>query len=67
MKRALTAGVLGLLLVVQSGCIAISAKEVKAGTRMEAVAVNGRIYVVDKQTRKAREVKVVNDEQCEGE
>lgn len=63
MKRTFVAGLFGLLLVVQSGCIAVSAKEMNTGVRYEAVAVNGRIYVVDKQTKTARPVAIVAEEQ----
>lgn len=65
MKRLICGGVLGLLLVVQTGCIAISAKEFSSATRYEAVAgAGGRLYVVDKLRRTAREVKIVSDEEC---
>ena len=60
MKRIVGAGVLGLFLLVQGGCIAVSAKEVNAGMRYEAVAArDGRIYVVDKEELTAREVRIL--------
>ena len=64
MKRIIGAGVLGLLLLAQTGCIAVSAKEISSATRYEAVAAeDGRIYVVDKKCRTAREVEILSDQQ----
>jgi hypothetical protein len=60
MIRKFGAGVLGLLLVIQAGCIAISAKEVHNGMRYDAVATaDGRLYIVDKEKRTAREVRIL--------
>lgn len=60
MRRKVGAGVLGLLLTIQAGCIAISAKEVHSGMRYDAVATaDGRLYVVDKEERTAREVRIL--------
>ena len=60
MIRKIGAGVLGLLLAIQAGCIAISAKEVNTAMRYDAVAAaNGRLYVVDKEDRTAREVRIL--------
>jgi hypothetical protein len=64
MKRLIGASALGLFLLIQSGCIAVSAREVHTGMRCEAVAVDGRIYVVDKVKRTAREVEVLAEEAC---
>lgn len=60
MKRVVAAGLLGLFLLIETGCIAVSAKEVHAGMRYEAVAAaDGRLYVVDKTELTAREVTVL--------
>ena len=64
MRRVAGAGVLGLLLLAQSGCIAVSAKEIHSGMRYEAVAAaDGRMYVVDKTKRTAREVRIITCEE----
>jgi len=60
MRRVLAAGVLGLLLLVPAGCVAVSAKEITSGMRFEAVATpDGRIYVVDKTKLTARPVRTL--------
>lgn len=60
MKRIVVAGVLGLILLAHSGCIAVSAKEIHSGMRYEAVAAGaGKIYVVDKEKMTARPVRIV--------
>jgi hypothetical protein len=60
MRRVVRGVVLGLLLVIQSGCIAVSAKEIHSGMRYEAVAGrDGKLYVVDKEDLTAREVTIV--------
>jgi len=64
MRRLIAAGGLGLFLLIQSGCIAISAREVHSGMRCEAVPLEGRIYVVDKTKLTAREVKIYVEEDC---
>ena len=62
MRRALAAGVLGLLVLISGGCIAVSAKEVSSGMRFEAVATaDGGIYVVDKAKLTARPVRTLVD------
>jgi len=54
--------VLGLFLLVQAGCIAVSAKEINRGMRYEAVATaDGKVYVVDKLDLTAREVTLLAD------
>ena len=64
MRRIMVGGVLGLLLLVQTGCIAVSAKEISSATRYEAVAgAGGRLYVVDKVDLTAREVRILASEQ----
>lgn len=67
MKRIVVAGILGLMLLAPSGCIAVSAKEVHSGMRYEAVAVGGdKIYVVDKEKLTARRVRIVTaDDSCD--
>lgn len=53
--------VVAALLATSGGCLAISAKEVSAELRHEAVAtIDGRIFVVDTKTLTAREVRVVH-------
>jgi hypothetical protein len=60
MRRMIGAGALGLFLLMQAGCIAVTSKEISSGTRYDAVSVaDGRIYVVDKKCRTAREVTIV--------
>ena len=60
MKRVVVIGVLGLFVLLQAGCIAVSAKEIHDGMRYEAVsAADGNIYVVDKVDRTAREVRIL--------
>ena len=60
MRRALAAGVLGLLVLIPGGCIAVSAKEVSSGMRFEAVATpDGGTYVVDKAKLTARPVRTL--------
>lgn len=59
MKRLATIAALGLFLLLQSGCIAVSAKEMTPGGRYDAVALDGRIYLVDKKNRTAHPVNVV--------
>jgi hypothetical protein len=62
MKRVAVMGALGLLLLLQTGCIAVSAKEIHQGMRYEAVAAaDGKIYVVDKVNRTAREVTLLSN------
>ena len=62
MRRVLAAGILGLLVLVPAGCVAVSAKEVTSGMRFEAVATpDGRIYVVDKTKLTARPVRTLVD------
>ena len=64
MKRIVIAGVLGLILLAHSGCIAISAKEYRGVMRYEAVAVGaGKIYIVDKEKMTARPVRIVVEEE----
>lgn len=63
MKRMIALVGLGVLLSSQAGCIAVSAKEMSASARYDAVTLDGRIYVVDKQSRTARVVGVVSDEE----
>ncbi len=60
MRRVIAAGVLGLLVLLPAGCIAVSAKEVSSGMRFEAVATaDGGIYVVDKRKLTARPVRML--------
>ncbi len=60
MKRVAVMGVLGLFLLLQTGCIAVSAKEIHQGMRYEAVStMDGSIYVVDKADRTARKVRIL--------
>jgi hypothetical protein len=62
MKRILAAGILGLLTLTPTGCIAVSAREVSSGMRLEAVATpDGTIYVVDKTRLTARPVRTLVD------
>jgi len=53
---ALLVSVLGLAC---GGCMAVSNKEIHTGMRYDAVAVDGKIYLVDKTRLTAREVSVV--------
>lgn len=60
MRRVLVAGILGLLVSISGGCIAVSKEEVSSTMRLEAVATpDGRIYVVDKLKLTARPVRTL--------
>lgn len=62
MKRIVCTGLLASLLLIQTGCIAVSAKEINRGMRYEAVAAaDGKVYVVDKKDRTARAVRILTD------
>jgi hypothetical protein len=66
MRRIVVGGVLGLILLAHSGCIAISAKEYRGAMRYEAVAVGaGKIYLVDKEKMTARRVRIVVEEESD--
>ena len=66
MKRVIIVGVLGLLALIPTGCIAVSAKEVSSGMRYEAVTTpDGKIYVIDTKKRTARPVRIVVDADCD--
>ena len=66
MRRMIVVGLLCLLPLSLTGCIAVSAKEVNAGMRYEAVSTrDGGIYVVDKECLTARRVKIVESDDCD--
>jgi hypothetical protein len=49
MKRVIAAAATLLIVYSLTGCIAVSAREVRAGARRDVVATpDGKIYVVDK-------------------
>lgn len=60
MRRVISIFALSLLWLAQTGCIAVSAKEIHSGMRYDAVTTtDGRIYVVDKTELTAREVAIL--------
>lgn len=55
MKRLVVVVLIGLCGLIEFGCIAV-AKNNRISTGREVVAVDGRVYVIDKQCGTAREV-----------
>ena len=62
MKRALSLSMVALMIPLLGGCVAVSAKGVPRSSRYAAVATaDGKIYVVDKQTKTAVPVRVLTE------
>lgn len=61
MKRILTLTVAALMVSLSTGCIAVSGKSTPRAARYSAVATpDGKIYLVDTQTRTAEPVRILS-------
>lgn len=59
-RRVLLSG-LCTMIAAAGGCVAVSAKGVPMDARYEVISANNRIYVVDKQTKTATPVRVLDE------
>lgn len=58
MKRVLWTVCAAGLLLGQWGCVAVSSKNNRFGNDSDVVAVNGRVYVVNKSSGDVREIDI---------
>ena len=56
MRKVIVSLVAAGLLLTATGCIAVSSKTRRFASDSEVVAVNGRVYVVNKRTGQVRQV-----------
>ena len=62
MKRVLCLSIVTLMIPLLGGCVAVSAKGVPRSSRYAAVATaDGKIFVVDKQTKTAVPARILTD------
>ncbi len=56
MKRLVLTGLVVVWTMIGSGCIAVASRSTRIGTARELVAVEGRVYMVDKRSGAVREI-----------